>query len=190
MRSPHEPPGRAGGAARRRYAGPRGRPRMSRRACRGGFETRPYKGGAPLMRATRIAPPAGYLRRRPRRNGLILSPSCFLTCGRARGSGAPGDAGACEAPSRACEARQTLARRLYVPCDRDVSPLGAPPRHFLTPPSASPFSGEGKREGTTPTGPVRSRGRREPLPAPPNGTVTGRRPFDEPGWLMTIILGK
>src|SRR5215471_7907021 len=30
---------------------------------------------------------------------------------------------------------------------------------------------------------VMSRSRREPLPAPPNWTISGRRPFDEPGGL-------
>ena len=39
---------------RERDAGPRRQSRMLRRAYRGGFETRPYKNGAPLMRATGI----------------------------------------------------------------------------------------------------------------------------------------
>jgi len=64
---------------------------------------------------------------RPRRSGF--NSSLFLpTCGRARGSGAPRDAGCCGHPYVLVGHAKTLARRLDVPCDRDVSPLGAPPQ--------------------------------------------------------------
>jgi hypothetical protein len=79
---------------------------------------------------------------------------------------------------------KTLARHLYVPCDRD-----ARLRDISRRPLRLQVAREGKREGTTPTGPVTSRGRGEPLPAPPNGTVSGRRPSKSRDGCKIISLG-
>jgi hypothetical protein len=55
---------------------------------------------------------------------------------------------------------------------------------FLDAPSGLPVcQGGDKGRDPTPAGLVMSQGRREPLPAPPNGTISGRRSLDKPGWL-------
>jgi hypothetical protein len=82
---------------------------------------------------------------------------------------------------------ETLARRLAslaigTPASRRSTTA------FLDAPSALPVF-QGGDKGSTPTGLVMSQGRREPLPAPPNGTISGRRPSTSRDAGMIIILG-
>ena len=96
-------------------------------------------------------------------------------------------------PLRACEARGRRLRGVFTSLAIGTSRLSALHRRSGLPDLRSIMSISGKPEidgivasAMGPTTPARlgtSQSRRKPLPAPPNGTVSGRRPFDEPGCL-------
>src|SRR5262249_34742965 len=98
---------------------------------------------------------------------------------------------------RTRHARDNLARRL-APSNVGRSPPGAPPRHYAAS-AAFSLAGEGgadrrqraprarvvvpgERCPRPPENEVASLTRRPPLPAPPTGVPSRRRP-GEPGWL-------
>src|SRR5262249_43170321 len=95
--------------------------------------------------------------------GCLLPPP-FRFAGERGGVECRETRGACEAPMTCLRGTSRRLRGALRPLRSGRSPRGTPPRHFSLPPS--PQAGEGQ----TPAGPVMSQSRREPLPAPPNGT--------------------